>query len=515
MKAWLMALAGILTILSSCNRRDFSGPLDSDGGTVKDTTVKDTTGGGKGDGTVGRVPDSIAAEDLELQAGGEAVAPRLRWYPDEVPDKRFSLISDNSTVARTEGGNVLPMGAGTARITVITESGRLMETFTVTVKAKPKPPDPIDRTVHVISVTAQPISLFVGESGSPILGWNPGNPTDTAYTLASQDTEKAVIQGGRVLAKAPGIAHILLTARDGGKTASFTVTIQERDNRIRVTGLSVRDTVLAPGQDAAPLIVWTPADATDKGFTLMSADPSVVSVSEGRFRAESPGMATLMVQARDDPSRSAAFKVKVVVPLLGVTAPDMAFTLGDAPGAAALAWVPEQASDKRYTLASDNPLVADIVQDTLVRPRAAGTALITVTAADGGRTHAFLVTVIAQVDSITALDLDLADNSGEQAPRLTWYPADAGDKTYSLISSDPAVVAVQGALLKAAGIGRCVITVTTTDGNRQAGFNARVFQRKCLDLIQENAPDSVSQEGIRCCQETGKVCRKDEVIVGE
>lgn len=502
-------------ILSACNHRDFSGPLDADSGAK---LGKDTADHGTEDGKVHRVPDSISAEDIDLEAGDEAVAPRLTWYPDDVPDKGYSLISDNSQVASVEKGKVSPSGAGAATITLITESGRLIETFAVSVKAKPKPPDPIDRTVHVISVTGQPISLYTGEAADPILAWNPRNPTDTGFSLVSQDTEKAVIQAGKVVAKAPGTAHILVTASDAGKTASFTVTILEKDTRIRVAGLAVRDTVLALGQEAEPLIDWTPAEATEKGFKLMSADPAVVSVLEGRFRAEAPGMATLLVQAKDDPSRSTAFKVKVVVPLQAVSAPDMAFTLGDAPRSAAIAWVPEPASDKRYKLTSDNPEVAAIVQDTLVQPVATGAARITVTAADGDRKHEFqavVSTLIIPVLSIAVTDMILDLGQADADPIITWTPADATDKAFSMTSSDSAIVTVEGTRIKAAGTGQCVITVTTADGNRLAGFNARVFQRKCLDFIRENAPDSASQREIRCCQETGKVCRKDDDIVGE
>lgn len=459
-------------------------------------------GNGTGDTGTGEgpEPDSVRAENLQLTAGGEAAAPQVTWYPAGFQDKRFSLISDNAPVARVENGRILPVAAGIAQMTLITESGRLMETFTVTVTAKPKPPDPVDNRVHVISVSAKPMTLLVGEEAEAVLAWNPPNSTDMGYILSSQDPDKADIRGGKVAAKAPGAANILVTARDGGKTATFTVTIVEKDTRIRVISLSAPDRTVSMGEEGAPEITWNPADATDKSYKLMSADPAVVSVAGGRYKGESPGVATLMIQANDDPAKAATFKVKVVVPLVSATAQDMAMTAGDPARPPTVAFLPAQATDRRYRLASDDPEVAAIDQDTLVRPVGPGTAQVTLTTADGGKTSAFKVTVgsrVIPVQSILVRDMTLALGGPDAAPEITWVPADPTDKGYALAASaseEPVATVVDNKVHAVRG-GSQEFTVTPSGGGAPATF--RVTVTVPVEVTSITVRDVFMQEGDR------------------
>lgn len=579
-------LAGLL----ACNR-DFSTPYSGDGDGV------DTVGSGgvKAGDTVSKEPvrpDSVAVTDMQLTAGDPAAAPQITWYPADFADKRYTLISDNAPVAKVEAGKLKPLAAGEAGVSLITEAGRLMRQFTVTVKSRPKPPD---KTISVISVTAKPMSLWVGQEAAPQLTWNPANATHTEFSLASQDPDVADTRGTKVVAKAAGAASIVVTARDGGKTAVFTVTVKEEDRRVRLQALAVADLVLSPGEEREPAITWTPADVTDKGLTLISSDPSVVSVNGLKLRGQSAGTSVVMAQPADNPSKAVAFKVKVAVPLASLSAPDMSFTLGDASRAPQVAFQPADASDRRYRLASANPAVAAIVQDTLVEPRAVGEARIALTPAEGasrfeftvrvsarvipvlsisvqdmtlkagdpdadpaitwnppdatdktftlaasasadpaasavglkvhplkagvqaflvtpsggGQPASFQVTVLSRLESLQAADMLIADDMKDLAPVLTWTPADVPDKTYSLASSDPAKVAVQGPLLSAAGLGTADLTATSTEGKRQATFKVTVVQRKCLEWLEDREAPPSDKEHKKCCRETGMPCPED------
>lgn len=484
----LGAVAGCLFALAlfSCNR-DFSSPVDArtDG---KDTVKAADT----------RKPDSVTAEDLTLTAGGEPVAPKVAWHPSDFSDKRYRLISDNAPVAQVDGDKIRPVSAGTAQVTLITEAGRLVASFQVTVKAKAKPPDP-DKTIHVASVTANPLSLLVGEEARAVLAWNPADATDKSFTLSTQNGDKVEIRGDKVAAKAAGTAHVLVTARDGGKTATFTVTVTEKDTRIRVQSLAAADLGLAVGQEADPVLTWVPGDATDKSFKLISADPAVVSAAGNRVRAEAPGTAIVLVQSLENAGKSAAFKVTVTKPARGVTASDMAFTLDDPPRAPSVAWDPPDASDRRYRLSADGSGAVKILQDTLVQPAAPGTAHVTLTALGGDFRHEFQVTVAARVIpvlSVGAQNLTLKAGGPEAEPLLTWNPPDATDKGFALsaAASDNPPAAVAGNRILPLRAGDIVFTVTPSGGGSPAIFRVTVLSR--LDrlaaadtLIAEDARD--------------------------
>lgn len=578
------ALVAAALLLPACNR-DFTPPVATVGldtaGKIRDTLPKTPTR-----------PDSVRVEDMGFTVGDAPAAPKVKWYPSNWPDRGYRLVSDNAEVARIEAGKVKPAAAGGARITLITDSGNLTAVFLVSVKSKPKPPDSVDRAIHVVSVTVQPISLLAGQEAAPVLTWNPPDATDKDYSLSSQDPDIAGIKGGMVVGRAAGTASVVVTARDGGKTATFTVTVKEPDTRIRVQSIAVTDLVLPPGTEADPVISWTPADATDKSFILLSSDPAVASIQGARVRAEAPGSAVIMVQPRDNPDQAAAFKVRVAVALKGVTAPGMDLIAGDPAQAPQPLFDPADATDRRYRLSSANPQVAAIVQDTLVRPLTAGETRLTLTALDGGLTHEFAVkvasriipvisvavadmtlkagsadsapviawnppdasdkgyalsaadlsdtavaaavggkvrplrygvqdflliptgggqpvtfrvTVLTRLESLAAADMLIDLPALDRSPLLTWTPADIEDKTFALATSDPAVVAVNGMLLSAAGLGKAEVTVTAREGARQARFQVQVVETACLEVLKPGRPEDNPRDR-QCCRETGQRC---------
>lgn len=468
-------LSAAVFLLPACNR-DFSDPLEP---------IGLDSAGGSGD-TVppgSNRPDSVKVEDMVFTVGDAPATPKVSWYPADWPDQGYGLISDNAPVARIEAGKVRPVAAGGASITLITDSGRLLTAFLVTVKSKPKPPDPVDETIRVISVTGKPLSLLVGQEAAPVLAWNPADATDKEYALTSQDPDIAGIKGSRVVARAAGTASVVVTARDGGKTAAFTVTVQEPDNRVRVQSIAVTDLFLSPGSEASPVIAWTPSDATDKTFTLLSSDPSVAAIQGTRVRAVAPGSAVVMVQPKDDPGKAAAFKVKVGVALKGVTAPDMDFVAGDPARSPQPAFDPADATDRRYRLSSANPRVAAIVQDTLVQPLAPGESRVTLAALDGDLRQEFIVKVAARiipVISVSVADMTLKAGSADAAPLVTWNPPDASDKDYVLAApdpSDPAIAAPAAGLVRPLRQGVQTFLFTPAGGGQPAAFLVTVLTR--------------------------------------
>jgi uncharacterized protein YjdB len=392
------------------------------------------------------------------------------FAPADATDKSWRLAgtSDGNIAAPTAENRVRAMGPGTAVITVETMGlERLTAACTVTVAA---------RVIRVEGVNASDMSLRVGDADAlPVVTWNPADATDKGYSLVSDHPEVAAAAGQAVRAVGRGTAVLRLTSNDGNKRSDFKVTVTAP-----VRGLSAADMNLQVGDQAEPVITFDPPDADNRGFSLASQDPAVAIVAGHRVRAAAAGTATVVATSADG-GFTASFSVTVTekpVPVQGLSVADMTISLGAPDTLPALAWNPPDATNKNYTLTSQNPSVAAVV-DGRIRAAARGSATLQAVSEDGGKTAAFTVTVKQDhipVDSIVALDLDLSLGSDKdgRAPQLTWYPPDATDKGYSLSVAHPDTAAVSGALIVPVAPGATSATVTTADGGKTFTFQVRV-----------------------------------------
>jgi len=129
---------------------------------------------------------------------------------------------------------------------------------------------------------------------------------------------------------------------------------------------------------------------------------------------------------------------------------------------------PENATDKSVSWASDNETVATVDENGQVTAVAVGTANITVTTRDGGKTANCAVTVVEpiHVESVTLdkhnLSLVVGDNDYLTA---TISPTDATDPSVSWASDNETVATVENGKVTAVGKGTTTITVTTNDGH--------------------------------------------------
>lgn len=84
-----------------------------------------------------------------------------------------------------------------------------------------------DTTVHAASVTVTQTTAVVDATKTVTLTAivKPDNTTDKTVTWSSDNTKIATVANGVVTGVAAGTAHITATTKDGGKTASATVTV--------------------------------------------------------------------------------------------------------------------------------------------------------------------------------------------------------------------------------------------------------------------------------------------------
>ena len=133
---------------------------------------------------------------------------------------------------------------------------------------------------------------------------------------------------------------------------------------------------------------------------------------------------------------------------------------------------PSDAQNKAVSWSSSNSSVATVDNSGRVTGVKAGSATITVTTSDGGKTATCSVTVEAKIINVSGVTLDNAKLEipvgGEATLAATVAPADATDKSITWTSSDEAVAKVSGGKVTAVAAGKATITVKTTDGGKTA-----------------------------------------------
>jgi uncharacterized protein (TIGR02145 family) len=134
--------------------------------------------------------------------------------------------------------------------------------------------------------------------------------------------------------------------------------------------------------------------------------------------------------------------------------------------------LPSNANNKKVSWTSNNPEVATVLFG-VVSAKKEGTAIITVTTEDGGKTATCTVTVVATTIPVTGVTLNHSLYQLETGHNFTLtatvLPQNASNKAVTWSSSSESVARVNAnGTVTAVSAGTAIITVTTEDGNKQA-----------------------------------------------
>lgn len=166
------------------------------------------------------------------------------------------------------------------------------------------------------------------------------------------------------------------------------------------------------------------------------------------------------------------------VPVLSVTLPQEDFNVGiGEEKTMPVTFVPSTASNKSLTWTSSNEAVATVDATGKITGKAAGTAIITVTSADGGKTSTCTVVVEAiAVEAVTLDKTEAALGIGETVNLIpTIAPANASDKrvTWSSTNEDVASVDDHG-VVTGRTVGTATISAQSIDGGKVASCTVTV-----------------------------------------
>ena len=458
----LMALAmmAMFTFFAGC------GPDEPDNPTPPTPTTVAVTG------------VSLNKSSMTLTEGGSETLTAT-VAPSNATNTGVSWSSSNTGVATVNGGQVTAVKAGTATITVTTSDGGKTATCSVTVEAKKV-------AVTGVKLDSETLELIEGETGTLKATVEPADATNKTVNWTTSNAEVATVADGVVTAVAPGTVTIIATSVDGGKTASCNVTVNPKPVPVEGVSVEIETVEIVEGETAAIVVTVTPEDASVKDVTFSSSDETVATVDEeGNITAVAPGTARITVTTADG-GKTATCEVTVtpkVVPVEGIVFTKEQVSVVE--GEKVLLYVsftPKNASDKRVTWSSSDTGVATVDTKGNVTGVKPGTATITVTTTDGGKTATCEVTVTKKptpVSGVTINRTSLTLTIGGGAILVaTVSPEDAANKKVVWSSSDETIAKVdQNGEVTAVKKGTAKVTATTEDGGKTATCDVTVTDK--------------------------------------
>ena len=306
---------------------------------------------------------------------------------------------------------------------------------------------------------------------------------DDSVKWSSSNTAVATVDGhGRVVGIGKGMAEITATSKQGRVLGSVTVAVYTTVP-VNTVALDKTRASLNTGSGLTVKATVSPADATNKKVTWTSSNTSVAAVdANGKIVAKGPGTANITVKTADG-GKTAVCKVTVTQPVTSIRLNKTAQTITAGKTAALTTAVsPSNASNKKVTWTSSNTAVATVNASGVVTAKKAGTAKITVKAADGsGKTAVCTVTVKAATVAVTGVKLNktkLTMGNGQNTTlTATVSPSNATNKKVTWKSSNTklATVSSTGKVTTAANAnGTVKITATTADGKKVAACTITV-----------------------------------------
>ena len=379
--------------------------------------------------------------------------------PEDTSDKSVTYTSTNPLVASiSDSGLITPHSRGLVTIIISTnDSSDLHYNIAFTVK----------QYVEGITLQNANLTLYTGESETLYPTVFPEDADNKAYTFTSSDSSVAIVNEiGKVTAIKAGSTTVTVSAVDGsGVSADAEITVKQYAEDIRLIGSEI---LLSVGDSYDINSTVLPEDTTDKALQYESNDTNVLTVNEyGTIYAKNPGNTDVIITATDRRIVSTTLHVEVVKPVeeIKVESSEIELYTGHTKTIAYTVY-PTDATNKNVSFISDHPEIASVNQSGEITALSSGSAIITLTAADGSGVIKIIDVVIRQsISSLTIENNDIALNVGECMPLdVLIDPIDAYNKELTYTSSDPSVASVDNnGNITALSSGKTVINIRSTD----------------------------------------------------
>ena len=255
---------------------------------------------------------SIDKKSIEIIVGDVEML-KVTINPSNSSNKNVYWTSSDSSVATVDNaGKVTAVKAGSATITVTTEDGGKTATCKVTVKEKIYP-------VTAVTIDKTSVELTEGDVTVITATVTPSNASNkNVYWISSDSSIATVDNTGKITAVKAGDATITVTTKDGGKTATCKVTVNEEIYPVTGVTLDKNSVELTEGDVTIITATVNPSNASNKNVYWTSSDQTVATVDNaGKVTAVKRGKAVITVTTEDG-NKTATCTITVIKPSHGV-----------------------------------------------------------------------------------------------------------------------------------------------------------------------------------------------------
>jgi len=431
--------------------------------------------------TITRLSNDATLNNLTVSAGtlNPVFAANTTSYTVSVANSVTSITVSgtanhtNATVSGN-GAKTLVVGDNPVDITVTAEDGST-KTYTVTINRAASD----DATLSNLTVSAGTLNPVFAASTTSYTVSVANDVTSLTVTGTANHSQATVSgNGAKTLVVGDNVVSIVVTAEDG-TTNTYTVTVvRAASDDATLSSLTISSGTLSPAFEANAtnyaVNVTTSVTSIDVTGTATHAN-ATVSGNGTKTLIVGVNVVSLVVTAEDGTTtKTYTVTIAVTQAVTGINLNTTA-TILSVNGTEQLSATitPANADNQNVIWSSSNPAVATVNNSGLVTGVSVGSATITATTEDGGKTATCAVTVQEGTISVTGISLDksasvLSVNGAEQLT-ATVAPANATNKSVSWSSSNTAVATVSNTgLVTGVSVGSATVTVTTVDGNHVA-----------------------------------------------
>ena len=277
-----------------------------------------------------------------------------------------------------------------------------------------------DENVAVDGVTLNQssLSLAPGNTAQLVATVSPENANDKSLTWTSSNEGVVTVdENGNITALKEGTATITVTTKDGGYTATCTVTVSKGVVAVTGIGFANNTATVITNYTITLKATISPSDATNKNITWSSSDTSIATVNQnGVVTGKKAGKVTITAKTVDGGYTATVTVTVKDQPVTGVSISGgkSTMTVGDK-GTLKATVKPSNATNKKVTWSSDHNNIVSVDSKGNIKALAPGTATITVTTVDGKKTATFKITVKEKAASYVITLTPLVGANGDVA----------------------------------------------------------------------------------------------------
>ena len=332
----------------------------------------------------------------------------------------------------------------------------------------------VKRAVVGVSLSATTKTVYSGESFDLVATLAPADADNLEVTWStSDDTVARVNAKGGVTALKGGVATIIATSADSGKSAECKVTVRQSPEEIT---LSKQTATLNVNTSVTLTATVLPENTFNKTVTWSSSDEKVATVdANGKVTSHKVGECKIIATSADG-KVTAECKVRVFVLAEKVELNANVITLQKEQSITLKATVlPENASEKEVTWSTSDESIATVTETGKITAIKPGTAIIRATSTTEGVYGECRVNVKVKSESITLDKKEATLYCGETLSlKATVLPEDNTNSGIEWTSDNEKIASVKDGVVTAHTAGKAVITAKTADSGVKATFTVTV-----------------------------------------